>query len=212
MKRTLIEVIVLVILITSFALVMFFMFRQFKNKQAETLFEKNKERILLEIEFIKKMKEEKERYETQVVQIKKDMVIYTKEQLKKMDCNKKDDIILGLQKDKIKLITLFDPVFKGWSATIIDLENLNSQFSKTNKVLGDYAKTNQLSFYVMGGIGGLKNYINTNKLNAVLIVGMDYTKYFSIINNKLGLTIGGWAQVYEDIVIGAKLGIDIKIK
>lgn len=167
MKRTLIEIISLVVIIMLVLVGLYFVKKYYNRKQAELIIAKNEDLAKTVVEFVKIVKEDKENYQKELDKIKTRVKIITKVELKEVPCEKKDDIILGLQDDKIKLIALFDPVFRGWTNTIIELENLNHQFVKTNNTLKDYMKSNTISFYTMFGIGGFKNYVNTNKLNFV---------------------------------------------
>ena len=99
---------------------------------------------------------------------------------------------------------------RSWQGCIDQLGKTNNQLIKTNKALKVLSRTNAIQFYVMGGLSGLNEYLETQKINIDLIFGIDYIKYF--LNNRVGLSAGGWVKVYDDIGIGGKFGLAFFLK
>ncbi len=203
MKRIIIEIgsfitIVIIVLIIIFGISKFF------KKQITALEKKNNEVIVTTTTIINEQKEKIKSTEKERDYYKNNIKIVTKIELVKMPSEEKDKLVLILQDDKLHLLALLDIVLKDWSNCVSQLEVVNGQLIKTNKALKQLNKSNEIDFYVMSGLSGLNKYFETNKINYDIIVGIDYTRLF--IFNRLGLIIGGWVKVYDDVGIGIKLG------
>lgn len=207
MKRIIIEIfgIIIFILIIFFSI---FFISKFYKKQITALEKKNNEIISTTTTIISEQKEKIKTTEKERDYYKNNIKIVTKTELIKMPAEEKDKLILTLQDDKLHLLALLDVILRDWSNCVSQLEVVNGQLIKTNNTLKQLNKSNEIDLYVMAGLSGLNKYFETNQINYDVIVGIDYTRLF--LFNRIGLTVGGWVKIYDDIGLGIKIGGQFK--
>ncbi len=203
MKRIIIEIGSLIIIVII-VLIIFFGISKFYKKQITALEKKNNEVIQTTTTIIEEQKEKIKATEKERDYYKNNVKIVTKIELVKMPSEEKDKLVLTLQDDKLHLLALLDVILRDWSNCVYQLEVVNGQLIKTNKVLKQLNKSNEIDFYVMAGISGLNKYFETNQINYEVIAGIDYIRLF--ILNRIGLTAGVWVKIYDDVGLGLKLG------
>lgn len=151
----------------------------------------------------------------EIDQLRKENNQLTKEQLEKIPCDQKDAIILEWQTKYNVLLDKYEDVIKGDNKNVINnLKDCTKKLESATKLLN--TGSNAIEFYVMPGISGLTNFMDTYKLNVDMIIGLDYVRYF--LNDNIGLITGGWVKVellsadeVRDIGLGLKLGGVVKL-
>jgi hypothetical protein len=219
MKKKIIVIGVSVSLISFFLIIIFSAVLYFQKlkliKENDMLKKDNDDLIAVNQNLIDSYIEEKKITDKEIEKYKKESKHWKKEALAKIPCEDKDDIIIALQKDKDRILELyemlsldFDSITKRLNITNNQLIKTTEQLNKTNEMLKKINHPFGVGIYVMGGVTGFKKYLeNQQMIEPELIVGID--AIFNFLNNRVSLKVGPYAKVYQDVGIGGKLGIDI---
>ena len=161
---------------------------------------------------IKMIEWEKREKELEMQLAQKDSDLRKEVDLNKLTVKEKDNLIVKYKneiKKQDKIIKEYQDLSKEKGDTI--KEDVLPKLEETTEALKQDTLNYGFAFYVMPGIRGIKSYITENQpIDFMLIVGIDYIKYF--LDNRLGLSVGGWIQPITDIDFGLKLGLVINIK
>lgn len=206
MKKTIIKIFIILGSLILIALIIFCIINYY-NIKISKLEKQNENIINNSIILMAKYEKDFANKSKELEKLKAENKILTRKQLEKIPCEEKDNIILSLQDDKKYLIGLSSFLLLSNQEIMGQWKFTSNQLNKSNEMLKRLTKRNEIDFYIMSGVSNLNNYLTTNKINIDFIVGVDYTRYFF---NTLGLSIGGYVKVYDNIGIGAKLGLGYK--
>ena len=118
----------------------------------------------------------------------------TKTILKKIPCKDKDEIII--KQDSI--IKQQENVINNLNNDLIDC----NKFLKSKKHFG-------FSIYTMGGISGIDKYLETNKINIDVMIGVNLHHYF--LNDRISFDYGLYVKPYNSVGFGGLIGFTIRL-